>query len=72
LPTLKPIGFLADLIHEQELIVQIQHPIKLRELISAQLPEEKIIILINQKKGTLDSYVNNEDNVLILPIISGG
>ncbi len=70
--TLKLIGLLAELAQTSEVCVQLAKPMKLRNLLPNTLPEDRMVVLVNQEGGTLDSVVNDEDKVLILPVISGG
>lgn len=69
---IKFVGFLRDIIKKQQVEVYLKDPKKVRDLLHSVLPEKNIIVLINQKGATLDSIVKNDDNVLILPVISGG
>ncbi|MBT8330845.1 MAG: MoaD/ThiS family protein [Deltaproteobacteria bacterium] len=69
---IKFVGFLRDIIKKQQVEVYLKDPKKVRDLLPSVLPEDNIIVLINQKGATLDSIVENDDKVLILPVISGG
>jgi hypothetical protein len=41
-------------------------------MLPQSFPEENIIILIDDKVGTLDSVIQNENSVVFMPILSGG
>lgn len=69
---LKFIGFLADLADKKEIDLSCDKLMKLRDLLPFTLPEDRIIVLVNQKGATLDCLINDNDQILILPIISGG
>lgn len=69
---LKFLGYLADKVGKRSQEVQLDGPRRLRDLVPSPFPEEDIIILINQKVGNLDSMIQNEDRVVLMPMISGG
>lgn len=50
----------------------MEKPIPLREMLPSPFPETNIIILINEKVGGLDSLIQDEDSVVLMPILSGG
>ena len=69
---LKFFGYLSDLVGTRMTELRLEHPRTLRKLVPSTLPEANIIILINQKVGTLDSEVTDQDSVVFMPILSGG
>ena len=69
---LKFLGYLADKVGKRSQEVLLESPQRLRDLLSLPFPEQDIIILVNQKVGSLDSMVQNEDRVILMPMISGG
>jgi len=69
---LKFLGYLADKVGKRSQEVLLESPQRLRDLLSLPFPEQDIIILINQKVGNLDSMIENEDRVVLMPMISGG
>ncbi|MDO9124450.1 MAG: hypothetical protein Q7V12_08505 [Deltaproteobacteria bacterium] len=69
---LKFFGYLADLVGTRKKEVNLEKPIPLREMLPFPFPEMNIIILINEKVGSLDSSIKNEDSVVLMPILSGG
>lgn len=67
------IGFLTKYIGNSVVEFKLDSPKKLREIID--IPSEvkdRIIILINNVAGNLDSIVNDDDTVALMPIIGGG
>ncbi len=69
---LKLFGYLSDIVGIREKEVNLEKPIPLREMLPSPFPETNIIILINERVGHLDSLIQNEDEVSIMPILSGG
>ena len=69
---LKFLGYLADKAGSRSQEVLVEKPKRLRDLLPSRFPENDIIILINQKVGNLDSLIQNEDAVVLMPMISGG
>jgi len=69
---LKFLGYLADKAGSRNQEVLLEKPKRLRDLLPSAFPENDIIILINQKVGNLDSLIQNEDAVVLMPMISGG
>jgi molybdopterin converting factor small subunit len=66
------LGYLADKAGKRSQEVLLEKPQRLRDLLPSPFPEQDIIILVNQKVGSLDSMVQNEDRVILMPMISGG
>ena len=69
---LKFFGYLSDLVGTRIKELRLEHPVTLRELVPSALPETNIIILINQKVGSLDSEIKDQDSVVVMPVLSGG
>ena len=69
---LKFFGYLADLAGTRAKEVMVERPTRLREMVPSGFPEGNIVILINEKAGTLDTVIENEDSVAFMPILSGG
>ena len=69
---LKFFGYLSDLVGARAKGVRLERPVALRELLPPDFPETNIIILINQKAGSLDSKVEDRDSVVLMPVLSGG
>ncbi|MBM4278000.1 MAG: MoaD/ThiS family protein [Deltaproteobacteria bacterium] len=69
---LKFFGYLSDFVGTRGKEVNLERPVPLREILPPRFPETNIIILINQKAGSLDSLIQDEDSVVLMPILSGG
>jgi len=69
---IKFIGFIAEKMGAREMKVSLTQPMKLRDIVEVELSKDRAIVLINQKKGTLDSFIKNGDKVMIMPVVSGG
>ena len=65
-------GYLSDLVGTRAKELALERPVTLRELVPPTFPETNIIILINQKAGSLDSKITDKDAVVFMPVLSGG
>jgi molybdopterin converting factor small subunit len=72
LAELKFFGYLADIVGARAKEMRLEKPVALREILPSPFPEKNIIVLINQKAGSLDSLIKDEDSVVLMPILSGG
>jgi molybdopterin converting factor small subunit len=72
LADLKFFGYLSDLAGTRTKELKLEHPVTLRELVPSTFPEANIIVLINQKAGSLDSEIQDQDSVVLMPVLSGG
>ena len=53
--------------------IEISSPTPLREIINLNLPDERIVVIINETQGgTMDSLIKNEDYVMLSPLFGGG
>jgi molybdopterin converting factor small subunit len=68
----KFIGFVAEKMGAQGVKVSLKQPMKLKDMLEVELSEDRCIVLINHKRGTLDSLIKNSDKVMIMPVVSGG
>ncbi|MHA2029654.1 MAG: hypothetical protein ACXAC2_13210 [Candidatus Kariarchaeaceae archaeon] len=51
----------------------ISKPTPIKELVNFELPDERIVVIINDRQGgTMDSLVSNDDYVLLSPLFGGG
>jgi len=66
------LGYLADMIGERVVNIPLENPIKLRDILRVEFPEDRSTVLINQQAGNFNSLILDEDKVIIMPIISGG
>ncbi len=69
---IKFIGFIAEKMGTQGMKVSLKQPVKLKDIVEVELSKDHAIVLINQKRGTLDSLIKNGDKVMIMPVVSGG
>jgi molybdopterin converting factor small subunit len=69
---IKFIGFIAEKMGTQGVKVSLKQPVKLKDMLEVELSEDRCIVLINHKRGTLDSLIKNGDKVMIMPVVSGG
>ena len=69
---IKFIGFIAEKMGTQGVKASLKQPMELRDMLEVELSEDRCIVLINHKGGTLDSLIKNGDKVMILPVVSGG
>ena len=69
---LKLFGYLADIVGTRAKEVSLEKPTALRKILPSPFPDTNIIILINEKVGTLDSLIMDEDSVVLMPVLSGG
>lgn len=70
---IKALGHIAEIMGSRELTIIVNNKTKIRNLI--KLPSEiesRVIILVNGKPATLDTEVKDEDQITIMPMISGG
>jgi molybdopterin converting factor small subunit len=68
----KFIGFIAEKMGAQAVKISLKQPMKLKDMLEVELSEDRCIVLINHKRGTLDSLIKNGETVMILPVVSGG
>ena len=68
----KVIGFIAEKMGAQAVKISLKQPMKLKDMLEVELSEDRCIVLINHKRGTLDSLIKNGDKVMIMPVVSGG
>ncbi len=72
LAELRFLGYLAEVAGARTRNLFLERPKPLREILPSPFPEENIVILIDEKVGNLDSLVNNESSIVIMPVLSGG
>ena len=68
----KFIGFIAEKMGAQGVKVSLKQPMELKDMLEIELSEDRCIVLINKKRGTLESLIKNGDKVMIMPVVSGG
>jgi len=70
---IKVLGYLIDIIGFDNAEIEVETPIKLKNIIS--LPKEvynRTIILVNGKSVSLEDEVNDGDEIIVMPFVSGG
>ncbi len=68
----KFLGYLAEISGRKSLEISLENPRKLRDILEVKFPEDRSIVVINQRAGNFDSLIRNGDKVVIMPMISGG
>jgi len=68
----KYIGYLAELVGIREEEIKVEKPVRVREILRIKSDLEELIILVNGLPGSLNSLVDRDDVVSVLPVISGG
>jgi sulfur carrier protein ThiS len=67
------ISYLSNIAGYKEKMIKLDEPTKIRELISfPTLPEDRIIILVNERGAKLDTIVRDSDEIKVLPVVGGG
>jgi len=69
---IKFIGFIAEKMGAPGMNVSLKQSVKLKDIVEVDLSKDRSIVLINHKRGTLDSLIKNGDKVMIMPVVSGG
>lgn len=71
--TIRLVGYLRTDAGFVEKEIPIDGDIILRELIDfPQYGDHRVVVLINEKGGSLDAKIKDSDVVKILPVIGGG
>lgn len=70
----KAIGWLRDKLGFEEREFYLDKPSKLTDFLPQLQPvnDDHIIVLVNGKPASKNAIVNNNDEVLLLPMTSGG
>jgi molybdopterin converting factor small subunit len=66
------IGYIAEEIGAPAMNVSLKQPIQLKDILEAKLSKDRCIVLVNHKRGSLNSLIKNGDKVMIMPVVSGG
>ncbi len=72
---IKYVSYLADIAGINEEEIEITKPTHIKDLLkinSEDIAGDPIVILKNQRTATLETLVENDDQVIILPAIDGG
>ncbi|MEM2708018.1 MAG: MoaD/ThiS family protein [Candidatus Methanomethylicia archaeon] len=68
---IKYIGYIASIVGTSETNIKLEKNVRVYELLPVK-DRERIIALVNGKSADWNDYVNDEDTVVFMPIISGG
>ena len=70
---MKFLGWIAALAGRREIEVKVGKPVRLKELLPFSLQgKDNIIVIVNNKPGSAETIVEDDDYVALMPIISGG
>ncbi len=70
---IQAVSYLKDVVGFDEKSFIIDEPTKIRDLVSiSKIPDERVIVLINERGGKLDNKVFADDKVVLLPVVGGG
>ena len=70
---IKFIGWISSLAGRREMHVTLKNPDQLKNILPFSLyGKENIIIIINNKPGSPTTVVSDEDQIILMPVISGG
>ncbi|MEM2021832.1 MAG: MoaD/ThiS family protein [Zestosphaera sp.] len=73
---IKLFGVFAHLARASELTVEVETPRPVREVLREVIPRydefPDKIIMVNEKPASGEALVNNEDEIKVLPVFSGG
>ncbi|MCD6457500.1 MAG: MoaD/ThiS family protein [Thermoproteales archaeon] len=70
---IKYIGYLADLVGKRKKEIQVKSPVKIKNILKLKnVDMEELVVLVNGRAGNLDTIVSGDDEISILPVISGG
>lgn len=71
--TIKCVSYLKNVAGFHEKSITLTEPTKLNEIVSfPEFDEDRIVVLINEKGGKMNSLIENGDYVKILPVTGGG
>jgi len=72
LAELKFLGYLAEVAGARTKNLVLDNPTPLRNILPSSFPREDVIILIDKKVGNFDSVIENDNLVIVMPVLSGG
>ncbi|MFQ6087516.1 MAG: MoaD/ThiS family protein [Candidatus Methanofastidiosia archaeon] len=68
----KFLGFASEISGVREKKIKLTKPKSLKEIFKVKFSEDRFILLINQKPANFNDLIENEDEVLVMPVVSGG
>ncbi len=70
--TIRLVSYLEKMAGFREKEIKIEEPTRVRDLIAFDLPDERLMVVVDDIGGDLDTVVDNESRVVISPIFGGG
>ncbi len=68
----KFLGWISSLVGKREMDIDLDKPVKLKDILPFSLQKRNIIVVINDTAGSEESVIKDTDRVVLLPVISGG
>ncbi|MCD6340395.1 MAG: MoaD/ThiS family protein [Desulfurococcales archaeon] len=71
---IKTIGWLKDKLGFEEKEFKLEKPVRLEDFlpILKSISEQHVIVIVNGKPATKNSLIRNNDEVVLMPMTSGG
>lgn len=71
---IKVLGYLTEILGFIEREINLEKPTKLSNILKryVNLDLENIIIIVNNRPAALDTIINENDKIVLMPIIGGG
>ena len=69
---IKFVGWISSLAGTREMDVRVDSPVQLKEILPFSLHERNIIVVVNNESRSEETFVNDCDQVVLMPVISGG
>ncbi len=70
--TIRLVSYLEKMAGFREKEIKIEEPTRVRDLIAFDLPDERLMVVVDDIGGDLDTVVDNDSRVVISPIFGGG
>ncbi|MFX0068931.1 MAG: MoaD/ThiS family protein [Promethearchaeota archaeon] len=69
---IKLLGYVASLAKFKKKEIQINKRVKVKDLLGVKISEDRVVVLVNGISASLETDVDDGDEIVILPIIGGG
>ncbi|MFX0097114.1 MAG: MoaD/ThiS family protein [Candidatus Hodarchaeota archaeon] len=69
---IKLLGYVASLAKFKKKEIRINKRVKVKDLLGVKISEDRVIVLVNGISSSLETDVDDGDEIVILPIIGGG
>jgi len=71
---LKLVGHIAELMGFREKEVKVDRPTRLETVLKLpkELDEKRVIIIVNGASASLSKTIEDEDEILVMPVVGGG